>query len=77
VVAVEAVAEFTCAAERACSKSKGYVNTVAVVPASAPATNRVAIPPPSGSPTADTSAEWYMGNTAKVVAARSGTTSRI
>ena len=41
---------------------------VAVVPASAPATKRVATVPPSGSPTARASASLYAGKTAKVVA---------
>ena len=46
----------TCAALRACRRSRGYVMIVAVVPASAPATNRVRMPPPSGSPIARASA---------------------
>ena len=57
-----------CAADLACRRSSGYVNTVAVVPASAPAANLVAMSPLSGVPNACARAALYMGYTAKVVA---------
>ena len=62
-----------CAETLACSKSSGYVNTVAVVPAIAPAVNRAAICAPSDVscsdiPNARSAIAWYHGNTAKVVA---------
>ena len=44
------------------------MNTVAVVPASAPAANLVTMSPLSGSPNACANAALYMGYTANVVA---------